>query len=73
VQKFGDENFSGQTISINLEKNPDWHSVFEKDLDAKRILAELSVLSGKKISENTLLFLDEVQSCPRAIMALRYF
>jgi hypothetical protein len=48
--------------------------VFEGNLDTKRIVSELEILTGRKILPGrTLLFLDEIQACPRAIMALRYF
>lgn len=58
---------------IDLERNRGWHHVFAEDLDARRILSELRILLDKRIEPGkTLLFLDEIQSCPRAIMALRY-
>ena len=48
--------------------------VFEKDLDPQRILRDLSLLVGQRIVPGeTLLFIDEVQEAPRAILALRYF
>lgn len=59
---------------INLEKRPELHSVFEKNLDPVRILRELSVDRGSPIHPGeTLLFLDEIQVCPQAFLALRYF
>jgi predicted AAA+ superfamily ATPase len=59
---------------IDLEKHPDWHRIFEPNLDAKRILEELELLLNARIVPgNDLLFIDEIQECPRAIMALRYF
>ncbi len=59
---------------INLEKRPELHLVFKKNLDPKRIIQELSVDRGLPIHPGkTLLFLDEVQVCPEAILALRYF
>jgi predicted AAA+ superfamily ATPase len=58
---------------INLEKNLFLDTVF-KTLDIDRITKELEAVSGINIgSENTLLFLDEIQSTPYAIQALRYF
>jgi predicted AAA+ superfamily ATPase len=73
VEEFGRERFN-QVVTIDLERNRDWHRVFEPDLAADRILAELEVLTGRTIEPgSTLLFLDEIQSCPRALMALRYF
>lgn len=61
-------------VEINFEKQPVYKSFFEKDLDVKRIVPLISAMSRKAIiSGKTLLFLDEIQDCPQAIMALRYF
>jgi predicted AAA+ superfamily ATPase len=67
----------GQTfksyVEINFEKIAA-REVFSKDLDPQRILRELELLTGKRITpKETLLFLDEVQVVPEAITALRYF
>jgi hypothetical protein len=73
VRALGQKRFQ-ETVVVDFERNRDWGRVFEGALDAKRILSELEVLSGKKIHPGkTLLFLDEIQACPRAITALRYF
>ena len=59
---------------INLELQTNTHKIFEKDLDPIRIIRELSLITNKPIIPgSTLLFLDEIQSVPRAITALRYF
>lgn len=61
-------------LEINFEKQQSLHSVFAGDLDAKRILARLELETGIPIIPGkTLIFLDEIQVCPRAISALRYF
>ena len=74
VKDFGTKAMPGQMHLIDLEKHPEWHLIFEKDLDVNRIVAELELLLNVKINQGQdLLFLDEIQSCPRAIMALRYF
>lgn len=74
VKKFGAEAFAGDFVMMDLEEHPEWHSIFEKNLDVQRILAELELVCQKKIQPGkTLLFLDEIQSAPRALMALRYF
>jgi predicted AAA+ superfamily ATPase len=74
VTEFGNRYFEGTTHVINFEKRIDWHSLFEPNLDVKRILSELEILTGKRIiAGKDLLFLDEIQECPNAIAALRYF
>lgn len=61
-------------VEINFEKQPIYKSLFEKDLDVKRIVPLLSAMSKIQILPGkTLLFFDEIQDCPQAIMALRYF
>lgn len=61
-------------IEINFEYSEEFHKIFENDLDPSRIAREISLLTKTKITpEKTLLFLDEIQACPRAITALRYF
>lgn len=61
-------------IEINFEKSPEFKSFFSKNLDAKRIVSEISILTNIKVEMGeTLLFLDEIQDCREAIMALRYF
>ncbi len=62
-----------QLVEINFEKQPNFASLFE-DLSPREIKSLLEARTRKKIIPGqTLLFLDEIQSCPRAIMALRYF
>lgn len=58
---------------IDLEKRNDLHVHFEKDLDPRKILGNLELTTGRITAGKTLLFLDEIQACPRALMALRYF
>lgn len=59
---------------INLEYLPQAKNIFESDLDPERIIRELSILTQTRIIPGkTLLFLDEAQSAPRSITALRYF
>ena len=60
-------------IKIDLEKRRDVHTLFDGNLDPKTILTYLELEVGRIIPGKTLLFFDEIQACPRAIMALRYF
>lgn len=74
VLDFGRDYFKGTVHLVDLEKHPDWHHIFDRDLVAKRMLSELEILVNARITPGTdLLFIDEIQTCPRAIMALRYF
>ena len=61
-------------VEINFEKQPKYKIIFDDDLDVKRIVPQISAIYGTSIKPGqTLLFLDEIQECPRAIMALRFF
>ena len=61
-------------VEINFELVPEASTIFQKDLLPERIIWELGLLTGKTIHPGkTLLFLDEVQAAPQAILALRYF
>lgn len=72
IEKFGNECFSSIVV-IDFEFQPDFCTCFE-NLDPQKILNRLEVMTGASIIQGkTLLFLDEIQECPKAIMALRYF
>lgn len=61
-------------VTIDLEKRRDLHALFGDNLDPHLILRQLEVESGRRVFPGrTLLFIDEIQACPRAIVALRYF
>ena len=43
-------------------------------MQPQAILDQIGVLRGKPVEPGrTLLFIDEIQECPAAVMALRYF
>lgn len=72
VEQFARENFSG-FLKVDFEFDMDAKSIFEHR-DPQVIIGELSLFFGHEIIPGeTLLFLDEIQSCPEAILALRYF
>jgi len=49
-------------------------TIFNTDLSPDNIIQNISLYIGKKIhSENTLIFFDEIQECPKAISSLKYF
>lgn len=74
ITEFGKTSFKGRIHVVDFEKRPDWKTVFDKNLDPFRIVNELEVLLNVKITKGEdLLFLDEIQAAPKAIMSLRYF
>jgi predicted AAA+ superfamily ATPase len=60
-------------VVVDLETRRDLHRYFEKNLEPREILKGIEFITGRIIPGKTLLFFDEIQACPRAIMALRYF
>lgn len=72
IEKFGKENFESLLI-CNFEFQPELVGCFNT-LDPIAICAKLEVaFKTRIIPGKTLLFLDEIQNCPQAITALRYF
>lgn len=73
VLDFGKKQFHNVHI-VDLERHPEWHRIFDANLDPARVVSELEILLNAAIVPGRdLLFFDEIQSCPRAITALRYF
>lgn len=73
VEHFAQEAFGQNYVIVNFEQRPELKSCFST-LEPQKIIAELEILTKKTIDiKTTLLFFDEVQECPSAIMALRYF
>lgn len=59
---------------INFERTRSAATFFKGDIDVKLIASKISGLVRVPILPGeTLLFLDEIQTCPEAIMALRFF
>lgn len=48
--------------------------IFDRDLNPERIIQELTAKSGQNIFKgDTLIFLDEIQVCEKALTSLKYF
>lgn len=62
-------------VEVNFEKQASYIPLFQmKDIDVTAIVSQISAMAGKRIEPGkTLLFLDEVQACPEAIMSLWFF
>lgn len=60
-------------VEINFERNPEFKDAF-KTQDPHKILTTLRLLTEQEIQPGAaLLFLDEIQTAPEALAALRYF
>ena len=73
LKDFGNRYYDNVAY-FNFEETDSLISVFEKDYDTKRIILELELFLGKAIKPgSTLIILDEIQECGRAITAMKYF
>ena len=73
VEKLAREQFEFY-LKVDFEENSELVSLFSGDLNPLKICSDLELRTGIDIiAGKTLLFFDEIQICPRAIMALRYF
>ena len=73
LNEFGKEHYE-EVAYFNFEGNPSLAERFIQDLDTRRIIMELGVLSGRRIKpETTLIIFDEIQFCNNALTALKYF
>ncbi len=72
IKQFGLNNYSN-VVSLNLEKKEE-RDIFEQDFDLPMTIELIELNKGIKfIPNNTLLFIDEIQYSPKAMMKLRYF
>jgi hypothetical protein len=69
---FGETHFEYYAY-FNFDERPELKGFFEKNKDVDRIIDSLSLISGISINANTLIIFDEIQECPEALNALKYF
>ncbi len=73
LMDFGEKNYEN-VVYINLETNLSVASIFDEDISPERIIKLLEEVVDEQINPGTtLLFLDEIQSCERALTSLKYF
>ena len=60
-------------VEINFEKYPVARQAFEGNLDAQTIISQLSIMGyGPFVEHKTLVFFDEIQTCPNARTAIKF-
>ena len=73
LKEFGRTYFSNIAY-VSLDSNDTARSLFEADFNIKRIIDGLALLTSTQITpEDTLIVLDEIQACPKALTSLKYF
>lgn len=73
ITEFGKHHFK-HLIILELEKEPELCSIFERNSSIQDIIKEIEIIKNTKIVYGeTLIFIDEIQECPQALLKLRYF
>ena len=73
LKNFGEAEFK-DIAYFNFEYDDRLQKIFEGDLNVSRIIKDLGILRNTSIRpKTTILILDEIQMCPRAITSLKYF
>lgn len=61
-------------VYISFVDSKEAHLIFEKTYSKNDLIFDLETLSGEKIyKEDTLIILDEIQECERALNSLKFF
>ncbi len=72
INELGKNEFKSFVV-LDFERNPEFKDIFTV-YNPVEIIEKISLFTGKSVKVGeTLLFFDEIQECPQAIMALRYF
>lgn len=75
VMDFAKKNYKN-IIYLNFFENPSYNSVFDGELRIDNILLLLSAFMGEEVkfeAGETIFILDEIQECPNARTALKFF
>lgn len=73
MQEFGKKYYE-QVAYINFDVDMKSREIFNIDYDTERLIMDIGLVTKTKINpENTLIILDEIQECPRALTSLKYF
>ena len=73
MKEFGRSCYQ-HTVYFNFDEEDGLKSIFETNKNPQRIMELLSLIAGEKILlRETLVIFDEIQECPAALNALKYF
>jgi len=73
IMQFAKKNYQ-HFVNINFDENPGYKAIFEGDLDVETLIKQITlrVPGVRMIPKKTLIFLDEIQNCPKAQTALKF-
>ena len=73
LKEFG-KRYYKNVAYFNFEQDKNLARIFDDDFDIRRIIVNLSAISKEHIEPGeTLIIFDEIQECPKALTALKYF
>lgn len=73
MQEFGKRHFK-KIAYIRFDQNDRLRASFEQDYNIPRLLEAIQMDAGFKITpRDTLIIMDEIQECPKALTSLKYF
>lgn len=73
IQQFGKEHYE-QVLYLNLEIEESLCKFLETEISPGKIIQYLEAAKGVRVvAGSTLIFMDEIQVCERAITSLKYF
>ncbi len=73
MKEFGRANYKS-VVYFNFDEEEELKSIFESNKNPTRIIELLSMVAAEKIlPKDTLVIFDEIQECPAALNALKYF
>lgn len=75
VIKFAEENYEN-VVYINFFSNPDYSAIFSGSLEVDNLTMMMSAFLGADVNfvaNKTVIILDEIQECPEARTALKFF
>ena len=75
VLRFAREHYK-HVVYLNFFENADFKSIFEGELSVDNIVLLMSAFVGAEVRfvpHETIIILDEIQECPRARAALKFF
>ena len=67
------EQLGYELVEINFEETPEMSRCFSGNLAPHKVVENIEVALNRSISNKTILFFDEVQSCKEAYVSLKFF
>ena len=75
MEEFAKQSYPGKHVVVNFMRQRSLSdSIQESDIDPQKLIRLIQAATGRRvIPGETLLILDELQECPRALTSLKFF